>query len=202
VSDLAKSIAFYTGPMSMTRAGELKRDDRIETVLTPKSFGIAIALMQFTDGKSRNFKNNPVKIVFAVADADAASKRITDAGYTFSVPGLFAQDPDGYTIELNARMGADYGIAAFGIGVADSAKATDSFALALALVHYSDPGHNYKDSPVKLVFNVANVAASLQHIPEAGGMIVAQPTVVPTLGNATVGIAKDADGYTLELMQH
>jgi predicted enzyme related to lactoylglutathione lyase len=69
-------------------------------------------------------------------------------------------------------------------------------------VHYSDPGHNHKDSPVKLVFNVANVAASLQHIPEAGGMIVAQPTVVPTLGNATVGIAKDADGYTLELMQH
>jgi predicted enzyme related to lactoylglutathione lyase len=55
---------------------------------------------------------------------------------------------------------------------------------------------------VKLVFNVANVAATLQHIPEAGGMIVAQPTVVPTLGNVTVGIAKDADGYTLELMQH
>lgn len=154
----------------MTRAGELKRDDRIETVLTPKSFGIAIALMQFTDGKTRNFKNIPVKIVFAVADADAASKRITDAGYTFSVPGLFARDPDGYTIELNARMGADYGIAAFGIGVADSAKATDFYtkamgmkagmktnyggleetllsggglSFALALVHYSDPGHNY-----------------------------------------------------------
>lgn len=171
----------------------------------------------------------PVKIVFAVADADAACKRITDAGYTFSVPGLFARDPDGYTIELNARMGADYGIAAFGIGVADSAKATDFYtkamgmkagmktnyggleetllsggglSFALALVHYSDPGHSYKDNPVKLVFNVANVAASLQHIPEAGGMMVAQPTVVPTLGNATVGIAKDADGYTLELMQH
>lgn len=229
VSDLARSIAFYTGPMGMTQAGELERDGRTETVLVARSRGMTIALMQFTDGQQRSFEDIPVKLVFAVPDKDAAAQRITQAGYTFTVPGLFAADPDGYTVELMEQPSADYSIVAFGLGVADSKLATDFYTgamgmkagelsnfgsleetlltggglgCALALVHYNDGGqHNYKDNPVKVVFAVPSAADALERIVQAGRTIVSPPAAVATLGNATVGVAKDPDGYLVELLQ-
>ena len=86
--------------MGMTRAGELQRDNHKETVLIANSGGVAIALMQFAPALRQNVRNVPAKLVFAVADPQVAAQRITDAGYSFQVPGLLALDPDGYVVEF------------------------------------------------------------------------------------------------------
>lgn len=73
---------------------------------------------------------------------------------------------------------------------------------SIVLMHWTDGSQrNYKDNPVKLVFYVADPVAVTNRIRAEGLEIVREPTPVPTLNNAIVGLAKDPDGYVIELLQ-
>jgi lactoylglutathione lyase len=111
VSNMEKSIAFYTGMLGMKKANEFTLPKMHEVILSFEG-GASLALMHFTDGSARNYKNNPIKLVFRLSvDPHPVFEKIRQAGYTISrepaaVPQLggaiigFALDPDGYEVEL------------------------------------------------------------------------------------------------------
>ncbi|MBN1381814.1 MAG: VOC family protein [Deltaproteobacteria bacterium] len=73
---------------------------------------------------------------------------------------------------------------------------------SVVLMHYVDGSNpNYKNNPVKLVFYVTDPKACIEKIRGEGLEIVREATPVPELRNAVVGLAKDPDGYLLEILQ-
>jgi lactoylglutathione lyase len=73
---------------------------------------------------------------------------------------------------------------------------------AVVLMHYTDGSNpNYKNLPVKLVFYVADPKAVATRVREAGCEVTREPEPLPSFGNAIVGLAKDPDGYVVELLQ-
>lgn len=69
-------------------------------------------------------------------------------------------------------------------------------------MHWTDgSARNYKDVPVKLVFYVTDPVAVAERIRKAGGGITLEPAPVAALGGAVVGLARDPDGYVIELLQ-
>ncbi len=73
---------------------------------------------------------------------------------------------------------------------------------AVVLMHYTDGSdHNYRDNPVKLVIRVADPAVTAECIRAEGLEIVREPGPIPELGNLVVGLAKDPDGYVVELLK-
>jgi lactoylglutathione lyase len=121
-------------------------------------------------------------------------------------------------------------LGAVGIGVSDLAKSTDFYTRVLGmkqtatyklsmmdevvvaydsprgssivLMHYTDGRTiNYKDLPVKLVVYVADAKALFEKIRAEKLVITREPAPLAVLNNAVVGIAKDPDGYELEVIQ-
>jgi lactoylglutathione lyase len=73
---------------------------------------------------------------------------------------------------------------------------------SVVLMHYIDGSNpNYTNNPVKLVFYVTDPKACVEMISREGLEIVRDATPVPELRNAVVGLAKDPDGYLLEILQ-
>jgi lactoylglutathione lyase len=73
---------------------------------------------------------------------------------------------------------------------------------AVVLMHYTDGSvQHYKDNPVKLVFTVTDAKALANAIRADGGEITREPEPLPDFGNTIIGLAKDPDGYVIELMQ-
>jgi lactoylglutathione lyase len=113
VSDLAKSVDFYSRVIGMTQTQTFSLDYMEEVVLAFEG-RTAVVLMHYTDGSARNYKDNPVKLVFYVVDPQAISDRIKAEGLEIvrepapmanmggALLGL-AKDPDGYIIELIQR---------------------------------------------------------------------------------------------------
>ncbi len=78
----------------------------------------------------------------------------------------------------------------------------DGRGSSVVLMHYIDGSNpNYTNNPVKLVFYVADPKACVETIRKEGLEIVRNATPVPELRNAVVGLAKDPDGYLLEILQ-
>lgn len=74
--------------------------------------------------------------------------------------------------------------------------------VALVLMHWTDGSdRNYRNAPVKLVFYVTDPLAVADRIKQAGGRITFGPEPVASLGGTVIGLAKDLDGYTVELLQ-
>ena len=110
VSDLARSADFYSRVLGMKQTQTFKLDYMDEIVLAHEGRS-AVVLMHYTDGSARNYRGNPVKLVFYVADPVGLTNRIRAEGLEVTrepapVPGLgdavvaLAKDPDGYVIEL------------------------------------------------------------------------------------------------------
>jgi lactoylglutathione lyase len=73
---------------------------------------------------------------------------------------------------------------------------------SLVLMHYIDGTNpNYTNNPVKLVFYVADPKKCIESIRREGLEIIREATPVLELRNAVVGLAKDPDGYLLEILQ-
>lgn len=71
----------------------------------------------------------------------------------------------------------------------------------LVLMHWIDGSErNYKDNPVKLVTRVKDPIALAAKIRAAGFEVTREPQPSDQVGGATVGFAKDPDGYVLELL--
>jgi lactoylglutathione lyase len=110
VSDLDRSTDFYNRVLGMKVMQTFKLDYMDEIMLAHEGRN-AVVLMHYTDGSARNYKDNPVKLVFYVTDPSAIAARIRADGLEITrepapieslggaVVGL-AKDPDGYVIEL------------------------------------------------------------------------------------------------------
>jgi lactoylglutathione lyase len=73
---------------------------------------------------------------------------------------------------------------------------------AVVLMHWTDgSARNYKDVPVKLVFYYTDPPAIADRIKAAGLEVTRYPEKLPSFGNAMVGLAKDPDGYVVELLE-
>ncbi len=114
VSDLDRSVKFYTETLGMKAMQTFNLDYMNEVVVGYEGRGSAIVLMHWIDGSPRNYKDNPIKIVIYVDSPPALAKAIRDAGYEVvrepvpspQVGGAvvgFAKDPDGYLIEILQR---------------------------------------------------------------------------------------------------
>ena len=117
VSDLEKSEAFYRDVLGMKRLQVFKLAYMDEVMLAHEGRN-AVVLMHYTDGSARNYRDNPVKLVFYVTDPVALAGRIRAAGLEItqepvpfeSMGGAvicLAKDPDGYVIELIQRPAAE-----------------------------------------------------------------------------------------------
>jgi lactoylglutathione lyase len=116
VSDLARSEAFYRDVLGMKRTGTFHLDYMDEVMLAHEGRS-AVVLMHYTDGSARNYRDNPVKLVFYVTDPVALAGKIKAAGLEVTheptananLGGAvicLAKDPDGYVIELIQRPAA------------------------------------------------------------------------------------------------
>ena len=73
---------------------------------------------------------------------------------------------------------------------------------AVVLMHYTDGSvRNYKDLPIKLVFYVTDPVGLAAKIRADGLEITREPAPIESLGGAVVGLAKDPDGYVIELIE-
>jgi len=73
---------------------------------------------------------------------------------------------------------------------------------AIVLMHWTDGTEpNYRDLPIKIVLYVPDPPAVADAIRAEGLEIIREPTPIPELGDAVVGLAKDPDGYVIELLQ-
>jgi lactoylglutathione lyase len=115
VSDLKRSVDFYTRVCGMKQVQTIKLDYMDEVILAYSADGTIakgsrLVLMHWTDGSRRNYKDNPIKLVLGVPDAKAVADRIRAEGLEIvrepvqskvspNIVG-FAKDPDGYLIEL------------------------------------------------------------------------------------------------------
>ncbi|HEY5107453.1 MAG TPA: VOC family protein [Caulobacteraceae bacterium] len=73
---------------------------------------------------------------------------------------------------------------------------------AVVLMHYTDgSARAYKDNPVKLVFYVTDPIELTERIRAEGLEITREPGPVESMGGAVISLAKDPDGYVIELIQ-
>jgi len=110
VADLARSADFYSRVLGMKQTQTFSLDHMDEIMLAHEGRS-AVVLMHWTDGSTRDYRDNPVKLVFYVTDPAAMANRIRAESLEITrepapVPGLggavvaLAKDPDGYVIEL------------------------------------------------------------------------------------------------------
>jgi lactoylglutathione lyase len=110
VSDLERSAEFYSRVLGMKETARFRLDEMEEIVLAHEGRN-AVVLMHFTDGSQRNYKDNPVKLVFYVTDPAGLTEAIRADGLAITrepeaaetMGGAIialAKDPDGYVIEL------------------------------------------------------------------------------------------------------
>lgn len=73
---------------------------------------------------------------------------------------------------------------------------------ALVLMHYTDGmPRNYTNNPLKTVHFLADAASLTAQVAKEGLPILSQPMVFDVLGvKALIGLARDPDGYTLEMV--
>jgi lactoylglutathione lyase len=110
VGDLARSADFYSRVLGMKQTQTFRLDHMDEIVLAHEGRS-AVVLMHWTDGSARNYRDNPIKLVFYVTDTPGLIERIRAEGLEITTeprtfPGMgdavigLAKDPDGYVIEL------------------------------------------------------------------------------------------------------
>jgi catechol 2,3-dioxygenase-like lactoylglutathione lyase family enzyme len=113
VADLQRSSAFYADVLGLEvlRTYELADMDEIVLGRKDRPDGAVLVLMHWKDGRAVDYRDNPVKVVWYVADPKAAIERIRARGGAIdlepvplevlngTVVGL-GRDPDGYVVEL------------------------------------------------------------------------------------------------------
>ena len=110
VSNLDRSVDFYCRVLGMQVTQTFKLPEMDEVVVAHEGRS-AVVLMHYTDGSKRNYRDNPVKLVFYVADAKARTDAVRAEGLEITrEPGVvegmggatigLGKDPDGYVLEF------------------------------------------------------------------------------------------------------
>lgn len=250
VCDLSASKAFYEEIIGLAHVQSLTRDNRDEEILQCPLRLRKVILMHYTDGSTPNCRDNPVKLVFLVVDAEDAYEAIVSADESRSVspPTTFegvtvalVKDPDGYLVELIEYPVDQTIFFAVGIGVGSLDHSEDFYTRVLGLLYGRDiavPGFmdevelrspvpptppspntglyvilmhylheyldedSYRDIPVKLVFSVDDAVGFAEVIfAEDPAKLLVAPVEDPDYGNAVVGLAKDLEGYLIQIKQ-
>jgi lactoylglutathione lyase len=111
VTDLARSTAYYETVLGMTKV-QTYEVEYMDVVLLAHEGRNAVLLMHYTDGSVRNYKDNPVNLMFDVTDPAAIAAKVKAAGLEVTreprpsrsgAMVCLAKDPDGYVIELIQR---------------------------------------------------------------------------------------------------
>ncbi len=112
VADLERSANFYAAAFGLERTRTIALPYMDEIIMTcPSGKGAAVVLMHWTDGSERLYGNDAMKLVFQLDDPSATARKVEAAGGTITMEPTvyenfggatigFAQDPDGYVIEL------------------------------------------------------------------------------------------------------
>lgn len=139
-SDLEASVRFYKA-LGMVERARLTRYNRNEVVLSSAdNRGSQLVLFTYTDGSSRNYRQNPGKIVFYVRDATAFGAALAAAGGTLLSPPVlyqgrmvgFGRDRDQNLVEIASDATAVHSfISAVGVGVSDLEAAKNFYVNAL-----------------------------------------------------------------------
>jgi len=99
------------------------------------------------------------------------------------------------TLRLNSPLGVEV-ILNFGATV-DAAKANKNVPIVISSHDSDDP----KDPTAHLIFNVADINATVAAIKAAGGSIVSEPRDIGYKGYV-IGLATDPVGNRLEILHH
>lgn len=110
VADLKRSVDFYTRVLGMQQTQTFSLPEMEEVVVAHEGRN-AVVLMHYTDGSTRNYRDNPVKLVFYVTDAAARTEAVRAEGLEITrEPGVvegmggavigMGKDPDGYVLEF------------------------------------------------------------------------------------------------------
>jgi len=144
VSDLAASKTFYTELVGLEYRTHRETAIGTENVLVDAR-GNTLLLTSYT--RARNYKNNPVKVVFAVPDVDAFyAKLLAGGARKFNAPQTFggmylamAYDPDGYIVEcIQIASVPSPLLIAVGIGVSDLKGAADYYTRVIGMKFVRD----------------------------------------------------------------
>lgn len=111
VSDLDRSVDFYTRVLGMRVLTTFELPHMDEAVMGWGRRGAAVVLMKYTDGSDPATSDLPIKLVLYLDDPVAVADRIRAEGLAVErepapVAALggavvgFAKDPDGYLLEL------------------------------------------------------------------------------------------------------
>jgi len=103
--------------------------------------------------------------------------------------------------DFYARALGMQAVQAFKLGHMDEIVMSHEGRNAIVLMQYKDTSIATKDLPVKLVFYVSDPKAVSARVREAGCEVTREPGPPASFGNTIVGLAKDPDGYTIELLQ-
>lgn len=150
ISNAALSKQFYLDVVGLEARGSRQSSLGHEEVLVdPRGNELLLTSYQ----REHSYKNNPVKLVFAVPDADAFyAKVLAHGGRKFSPPARFgelylalAYDPDGYVVECVQFPSVKSPIlVAVGIGVSDLDAAADYYTRVIGMKFVRDiavPGY-------------------------------------------------------------
>src|SRR5580698_2155369 len=80
VADLDRSTRYYEQVLGMTKIRTFEVEYMDEVMLAHEGRN-AVVLMHYTDGSARNYKDNPVKLVFYVTDPAAIAAKVKAAGF-------------------------------------------------------------------------------------------------------------------------
>jgi catechol 2,3-dioxygenase-like lactoylglutathione lyase family enzyme len=132
VSDLDRSVAFYTAAFELERVKQIKKLKRTSAEGVSEEFETSLSLLKFPgqdfvleigkalDFQSENSSANYTHLGIEVADIEAASERILKAGGVLVRPvalveteditakTMFFTGPDGETIELMQLISGDF----------------------------------------------------------------------------------------------
>ncbi|MEY4514189.1 MAG: hypothetical protein RLZZ450_6311 [Pseudomonadota bacterium] len=139
VTDLEVSAKFYSEVIGLTFKYDLSTPDWDEKIFEDVR-GNSVVLMKFK--RERNTKHNPVKLVFAVQNAQAAYDAVLAGGGTsVSAPTTFGTatvaltyDPDEYLVELyEATTVPSNVLVGMGLGVSSLDESADFYTRVLGM---------------------------------------------------------------------
>jgi predicted enzyme related to lactoylglutathione lyase len=205
--------------------------DNNNTTLTLMKYKDGRMIVGCYDVNACTAKNVPGKVVFSMRSPSATGQKVVAAGYKSVLnAGAIVQVSaiDDYLIEI---LQGDSAVIALAIAVTEFQKTNDFYVMAFGLnstgtyndprmsglqeafyadpaggaaivvQHYTQGEWNYKDNPMKTLWRVNDAAAALMKVVSLGGTMVSPAAPHPAFNNKPTAIAKDADGYLIELVQ-